>query len=479
MASERSGILSEGALYETIARGNKDTYFLSKDISGTTVNPFETRYLRTPGTVSELRRTTPLNAPDFGRACEFEFDVAGDVFIEPTVLIDLPSWLPPAESILNQTSGYVVDAPTTPGQEGRYYGYSRGIAYFLFSKIQIFQDKILLQEFSGDALWASRLSRDTLNSASLDQALSGMTNPMVTPLYRNATPGRLRLTLPMIGGANGLPSIGMRQQTFRLRLFLRALEDCVECSDDTVLRPAPWTEPVFEVFTLVNFAETYKRFQPIARELIAKPVLQLESRHIYADPESRAALESKNHEIPYSLLYENTFTFGGLDFNTSRVSVPAFTRIIDARHPASRVFWFLRTQDDLGLNRRWKTYSDVSGNPYYKTMSLVIASRDRESKFTPLIWNTMSLHAKEDRTPPFTIGEMNWDIGSYTGRQPGRVPEGSVNFSTADKPIIYIELLPPIPPQVFTSGVIEMLFVVESWSLYTIEEGRGALRYGN
>jgi len=470
MASERSGLLSEGALYETIARGNKDTYFLSKNACGTTINPFETRYLRTPGTVSELRRTTPLNGPDFGRACEFEFDVAGDIFIEPTLLIDLPSWLPPADALLNETSGYSIATPA-----GRQYGYTRGIAYFLFSKIQIFQDKILLQEFSGDTLWASRLSRGSLNSAYLDQKLSGMGDPSV-PLYRNATPGRLRLQLPMIGGAQGLPSIGMRRQTFRLRLVLRSLEDCVECTDDTVLRPAPWTEPVF---TVTDPNATTTSVKPIARELIAKPLLQLESRHIYADPESRGALESKNHEIPYSLLYENTFTFGGLDFTTSTALAPSFTRPIDARHPASRAFWFLRTRDDLGRNRRWATSGP--GGPYYQSISLIIASRDREIKFPPLIWNTLTLQAKEDKDPGFSIGEMNWDIGSYTGlpSKRERVPEGSVNFSTADRPVIYIEVLPPVAPQLFTTGVLEMLFVVESWSLYTIEEGRGALRYGN
>lgn len=470
MASERSGLLSEGALYEAIARGNKDTYFLSKDIGPTTVNPFETRYLRTPGTVSELRRTTPLNGPDFGRACEFEFDVAGDVFIEPTVLIDLPSWLPPAAATLNETSGYSVATPA-----GRQYGYTRGIAYFMFSKIQLYQDKILLQEFSGDALWASRLSRGSLNSAYLDQVLSGMSD-FTAPLYRAATPGRLRLQLPMIGGASGLPSIGMRRQTFRLRLVLRPLEDCVECSDDTVLRPAPWTESAFTV-TWPNATTT--SVVPVARELIAKPVLQLESRHIYADPESRAALESKHHEIPYSLLYENTFTFGGLDFSTSTALAPSFTRDIDARHPASRVFWFLRTRDDLRRNRRWATSGP--GGPYYQNISLIIASRDRERLFPPLIWNTLALYGKEDKNPGFTVGEMNWDIGTYTGvsSKRDRVPEGSVNFSTADKPVIYIEVLPPVAPQLFTTGVLEMLFVVESWSLYTIEEGRGALRYGN
>ena len=88
MASERSGLLSEGALYESIARGNKDNYFLGKKLDEC-LNPFEYRYSRRPAFVSELRKTVPLNAPDFGRTCEFEFEIAGDVFTDATLLIDL------------------------------------------------------------------------------------------------------------------------------------------------------------------------------------------------------------------------------------------------------------------------------------------------------------------------------------------------------------------------------------------------------
>ena len=57
MALGRASILSEGALYETIARGNKDNYFLSK-IYKECVNPFETRYAKRPAFISELRLTT-------------------------------------------------------------------------------------------------------------------------------------------------------------------------------------------------------------------------------------------------------------------------------------------------------------------------------------------------------------------------------------------------------------------------------------
>jgi len=452
---------------EIIARGNKDNYFFGKTIADS-VNPFETRYSRRPGFVNELRRTTPINAPNFGRVCEFEFDIAGDVFGETALLIDLPSWLPPNETEMNLTGSATITTPS-----GRAYGYTRGIGYFLFSKIQIFQDKILLQEFSGDALWGSRLSRGTLNSAWLDQAITGMKDPAgsASDLSRQATPGRLRLNLPMLGGSRGIPSVGMRQQTFRLKVFLRPLEECIECSDQSVVGPAPWTEPVFQV-TPADGGPVYT-IQPLAREAIAAPTLTLETRHTYFEATSRSRLETMTHEIPYSVMYENETTFGGLDYKGAGST---FTRDLTAAHPASRIFWFLRTRDDLKRNRRWATASP-EGNPYYTSLSLIIAGRDRESLFTPLVWGSLVPFSKEERDPGFSIGEMNWDLD--TGQKRLDVPQGSINFTTADKPNILINLRSPDAGQPFVTQVVEMTTIVETWTMFLIEGGRGYLKYSN
>jgi hypothetical protein len=471
MASERSGLLSEGALYETLARGNKDLYFIGSGLNNT-VNPFETRYERGPGFVNELRRTVPLNAVEFGRSCEFEFDIAGDVFLETTLLIDLPTWLPPLEAALNQESGYSVLAGSTG------YGYTRGIAYFLFSNIQIYQDKILLQEFSGDTLWASRLSRGTLNSSYLDNALTGMSDVSgsAVSLSRQATPGRLRLTLPFIGGKTGLPSLGIKQQAFRVKLTLRPLEEIVECSDYSVVFPAPWNVPMLTVSRPDN--STYQ-VKPLPRELIKSPQIFLETRHVYLDPDSRKGIITSKHEIPYSVFYENSLTFGGLDYasaNEATASFPGFVRDLDARHPASRIFWFFRTRDDLQRGRRWAT--SAYNNPYYQDVTFLIAARDRESIEGPAIWNTLVSFAKEDKDPGFAIGEMNWDLGA-TVPTDEKVPEGSINFSTADKPVFYFHIRPPNIGQPFLTEVVEATVVIEAWTLYAVEDGRGFFKYSS
>ena len=98
----------EGSLYELVARGNKDVYFI--DDAKTAKNLFDTRYGPTPPHLHEIRRLPPLNTADFGRSFEFQIEMAGDVFIDPTLLIDLPSWLPPTQTSLNPQSVVTDDA---------------------------------------------------------------------------------------------------------------------------------------------------------------------------------------------------------------------------------------------------------------------------------------------------------------------------------------------------------------------------------
>jgi len=460
MAATRAGLTAEGALYESVARGNKDTYFFQDD-PDKTINPFENRYDPTPPMIHELRRIPPLNGAEFGRSCEFEFEIAGDIFVQPTVLIDLPSWLPPVEAALNPTT-------TITDLSGFTYGYTNGIGYFLFNKIQIFQDKLLLMEFSGDALFASRASRGSLNSAYLENRLAGWHDGSAQSIGVNATPPRIRLALPFLGGAYGFPSIGMRRQPFKLRLELRPLEQIVESSSG--LAATPWLLSALTTGT--------GQFKPLARTAMASPTLQLETRHMYIDGDTAITLRSKPIEIPFSRLYENTTTFGPADYAPLKQNVPALvTRRVDAQHSASRIFWFIRTQNDLRTGRRWRI---APGNSeYYTAQSLIIASRDRETLFTPLIWNTLTHHAKEERDPGYGIGEMSWDLGAIYGREEDRQPEGSVNFTTADRPTMYTSLAAVPPDTILNGGSTEMTTVVDSWALYRIEGDRGFLKYGN
>ena len=460
MASSRAGLTAEGALYEAVARGNKDTYFFQDD-PDKTLNPFENRYDPTPPVIHELRRIPPLNGAEFGRSCEFEFDVAGDMFVHPTVLIDLPSWLPPVEAALNPTT-------TITDISGNSYGYTNGIGYFLFSKIQVYQDKLLLQEYTGDTLFATRAARGSLNSGYLENRLAGWHDGSAISIGTNATPQRLRLELPFIGDQRGFPSIAMRHQPFKLRLELRKLEDIVESSGAGAA--TPWLLP--------SLKYGVNTFKPLTRTAIAAPTLQLETRHIYTDGESQKTLRQTTIEIPFNHIYENKFTFGPAEYAPLLRGVPAYvTRRVDAQHPAARLIWYIRTQNDLRTGKRWR-FSPTPDTEYYAGQSLIIAGRDRETLFTPFVWNTLTHHAKEDRDPGAGIGEMSWNLGDIRGPHELQ-PEGSVNFTTADRPTLYTSLAAAPNDTQLGAPSTEMVAAVDTWAIYMIEKDRGFLKYGN
>jgi hypothetical protein len=89
--------------------------------------------------------------------------------------------------------------------------------------------------------------------------------------------------------------------------------------------------------------------------------------------------------------------------------------------------------------------------------------------------------AKEERDPGFSLGEMNWDLGSGIGRATPHVPvpEGSINFSTAEKPAFSIFLRYPNLASTFDTKTVELSLVVNSWVVYTIEDNRGYIAFTN
>jgi hypothetical protein len=199
------------------------------------------------------------------------------------------------------------------------------------------------------------------------------------------------------------------------------------------------------------------------------------------DPDTRERLTRSSLEIPFSRLYENTFTYGAKDYEPlTRGAVANGTRRVDATHPAGRLlFWFHKTAD-LRANKYTKMTQD-DGTEYYNNVSLIIAARDREPLNTPLLWNKLQHLAKEERDPGPGLGTMNWDLGDLRGREGPyqHQPEGAINFTTADRPTIYTDLANvPVDP-VSGQKSTEMRVIVDSWAVATFEKGRGGLKYAN
>jgi hypothetical protein len=59
------------------------------------------------------------------------------------------------------------------------------------------------------------------------------------------------------------------------------------------------------------------------------------------------------------------------------------------------------------------------------------------------------------------------------------VPEGAVNFTTADRPTLWLQLN-DVPPQIISGQrKVDLRVVMESWNVYEIQEGRGRMLFAN
>ena len=366
------------------------------------------------------------------------------------------------------------------------YGYVNGVAYFLFEKIQLYQDKVLLQEYSGDALFTQRHLRGTYNSAFLEDALTGVHDGSELAIQRAATTDgkqlRLRIPLPFCQHPDegGFPLCAMESQQFRLRLTLRRLEDLVECSDPAQIgKPNPWNKN----FIMTDYITT-TTFKSLSRHEMGDPTLLLENRQLYIDVAVKKELSQSKEEYvaTYSRLYENKFTFGPADYTPLATGTPAISkRLIEGRHPAEQIYWFFRSQDDLNANRLWKFEADSNVAAYYNNVKLMIAGREREDAWSPQVWQDIEAHAKQERYSGRSIGSMNWSYGvqhkkihNVGGREIN--PTGTLNFTSADRPTVYVNLALPSGQQ--TSNT-QMNLIVDGYGTYSVRNRRGGLLFAN
>lgn len=480
-----------GALFELIARGIKDKFFMKDDKSSHF--PYDARYESSTHHLAERRIEIPITQTQFGASFIVNVPKYADIMTECAFEIDLPSWFPPLtigeQPISPETVNGLYPITSTTGLS---FGYVNCVAYFLFEKIQFYQDQFLIQEWSGDGLLARDMSNGSWNSSFLHQTNGGLTDESVRSLQLRATPGHLRITLPLPGMQcpedGGFPLTALHWQTFHFKVTLRKLEDLVVCSDKTVYKPAPWNIPLF-TYT----ANQIYTFAPKSFVEIGHPTITLSTIQHYVPPDIQDELRSTTIQIPFRKWFENHFTFNELDYiSLDTGGSAAVTRRLDGRHPTERIFWFFRNQTQLDQNRLDSFYNDyfdshpITPNQpyttpygeYYYRLKLMIAGKERENIHEPFLWNHIVQSAKNEKANGKQIGNMVWSNGHTFGTifPAPRQPEGTVNLSTADRPTLYIELAN------ITSAAqrkSEMRLYTEGWNVYEIKDGRGRMLFSS
>lgn len=462
--------LTPGALYELVARGNKDTFFFTKELDKGT-SPFTNLYRSTEPQLGEWRTQTSTNSVDFGKMVEFQLEVFGDVLTDMYILVDMPSWLPSLPVVVGGTTYPPEEANRQyhiVSTDGNSYGWVRGIGYLLFERIQILQDSILLQDISGDSLLALDQTSGTNNQYYLRAAGSGMHNGSARSIAGNATPGRLRVRVPFpcLQGLydGGLPLCALKEQNFRIRFYLRRPETLWESAVPTSV--APWN-------TTFNVPGVITDVGKEGRYALKPPQLLLETRQLYLADDQIDELRKTHLTCPFIRYYDETFTIGELDYAAfDRGGVSIIQRRMEGRHPMERLLLNFRKKEWLQDGQLWR----IGGDEFYNNVGFYVAGQEREYPWPSPVLRTIQGLVKDDRFMASRgQSELRWSIPEGKGPS-GREPTGTVNFTTASRPTLQIDLKDVAPgPDGQRTTLLQVCG--ESWGIYEVKDGRGRLVY--
>jgi hypothetical protein len=113
-------------------------------------------------------------------------------------------------------------------------------------------------------------------------------------------------------------------------------------------------------------------------------------------------------------------------------------------------------------------------------MKLLVAGKERETIWNSQVWQNISPWVKSEKNPGVTISLISFTTGpSYGYKAPERrKPSGTLNFTNADRPTLWMDIKDTLPSSTGKKRVV-MRSITIGWGVYTIEEERGTLLFGN
>jgi hypothetical protein len=300
-------------------------------------------------------------------------------------------------------------------------------------------------------------------------------------IQRNAAPAKLVIRLPLIGCSHpddgGLPLVALPGQKYRIRCKLRRLEDLVESSNGDV-KPTPWTR---SDLSYTNKEGVKTSIIPLTREQIGKPLITLETTQRYLRSDNQAILKKTPTEIPFLRPFENTLSLDPTDYIAVGNGVASYvTKRIDGRHPAEGILIMFQSQYCLERNQLWNLVNPV-GTGYYNTLKLMVAGKEREKPWALDVWQQLSPLVKCEKCPGIPISWISFSVGpAYGFRAPEkRKPSGTLNFSSADKPTLWMDIQDTLPSTMNGQKKVTMRVICVGWGVYNVEDQRGTLRFAN
>jgi hypothetical protein len=456
-----------GGLLELVARGKKDLFFTANP----QVSHVHSVYLRAAPFTKEIYIAKSRNVPEWGKWVDFDIEHRGDLIKQFYLRITLPTWLPADVYEINKR-GLVTDA------SGVTFGYTNNVGFLMIDKVQFFQDQLLVHEVYGEYLdWRLRQSYDVGHTAMIADQV-GSREETALAIGRSASQTSLRVPLPLLGWQHihdpGLPLTALRSERYRIRVHLRALTDVLVASDGR-LQPSPWD---MSLRVQATAGGSITRHMSLPRLAMERLDMSLEMTQVYVAPDVQTYLRAAVLRFPFLHVQHYQYTIDDPQMTAAAFTGAGtgFTMPIDFIGPTDRLLLGFRSLACTLAGQR-ATLRASNGAPFIRNLRLNIANIDRIKQFPVAYFREVTAYWKHarlgrDMEQPhlpqemYTITFGGYDVG---------VPAGTLNFSRATTPNLYVTLnsIPYDPRNI--SRETHALLYSESWNVYEVRNGRGRL----
>jgi len=457
----------QGGLLELVARGKKDVFFTNNP----TVSYYNNVYRTAAPVVTEVYTYNPRNRPEWGKWVDFDLEHRGDLVNKFFLRIQLPTWLPTVAAAANLT-GIVTD------NSGNTFGYCNKVGYQMIHKIQVFQDTILLHEAYGEYLdWRLQNSYET-GTLQLTGLNVGSREDTPLAIGRSATTPMMRVAIPVLGwqqlGDPGFPTCVLRKQRFRIRVWLRELQEIVVCSDGR-LQPAPWGGVPLRV-QAVKDGPIDTSMVTLPLSALKYPEITLETTQRYVGNETRLFLQSQTVRFPFRHIQFQQFA---MEHNYVVLASPPYSSVVNIPYRIDFIGPSDRFAVGFRTNAATKAGQRTVLSPMVSTMRLNIANIDRIKSWDMAVFREVTAYWKQIRLP---IDRNQVPLEIYTisyGGMDGATPSGTVSFTRATDPVLHVTVQsnPVIDPRLPSDRGGMALVYSESWNVLEARDGYGRLMF--
>ena len=467
MSSRSAGLL------ELVARGKKDVFFTANPL----VAFFHSVYIRYSPFVKELYVTRPRNTPEWGRWVDFDLDHRGDIVKNTHLRIELPSWLPANVHASNKSGLVTYDRLDTT------YGYCNNIGFQMIEKIQLFQDQVIIHETYGEYLdWRLRQSY-SLSKTYIVGAEIGAYSGSSLSIGRSASNLSLRVPFTILGwealNDPGLPMVALRGERFKIRVFLRNLEEVIVCSNGQI-NPNPWLKSLRIQSVQDGPIDTSQKTLP--KTCMKTIGMSLETTQIYLPNDVNIFLKAQALRFPFQTIQFQQFTLEDnlmTAASLNPLSLYKYPLRIDFSGSINRMLIGFRSDASTQAGERANLSSPVNSQQFITTMRLNVANIDRVKQWQTPVFKEVTSYWKNSRmalelTNP-TVPQFVYTI--TFGGFDSNVPSGTMNFSRVVDPTLFLTLAPiEYDPRLISRKSYALLYA-ESWNIYEAANGKGRLMF--